>query len=521
MQHFISDEHFLEGLQNELSDMICHDKNNDLYKFQQTDDLRKVTSPHIATIRKLFYDKFRAWMSDVTGIAFTSRVDLSSSKYEYTDVLLCHDDELDTRRIAFVLYLSPSWNKEDGGLLDLFDTDEHGQPRDVVESLLPTWNSLSWFEVTEASHHQVSEVLSKGKTRLSVHGWLHSSPVVRSARYAEPLPELLPHIHIEEEMVYDWLNPIYLDAGVQAQIREKFEVDSEIELQEFLKEDKYAQLVDALRDTQLKWHKYGPPNKRNYHILPADNTMPDVVGKCIEFLRSEAVFLILSNLTGLRLHRLAPKPSDVSSDQLSSTDEADVEGADDVLASGADVEGAASADVVAGALAENMSCVDATTGTVDDSSSQSSESSLVVKRQRLDSDGGAAEKRTKSVEGKKLDDDEDTGAECNPRCRYEVRRWQHGSYTLVHDTDLGGSEFALDALLYCSCKDWQKDFGGHTSYIARGEDEELLTVFPMENSLALVYRDKDTMKFVKHVNHRATESPHATEFYDFSFTYYE
>jgi len=41
---------------------------------------------------------------------------------------------------------------------------------------------------------------------------------------------------------------------------------------------------------------------------------------------------------------------------------------------------------------------------------------------------------------------------CNPTCRYEVRKWQHGNYTLVHDTDLQGSEFALDAALFCLCK---------------------------------------------------------------------
>jgi len=50
---------------------------------------------------------------------------------------------------------------------------------------------------------------------------------------------------------------------------------------------------------------------------------------------------------------------------------------------------------------------------------------------------------------------------------------------------------------------------------------QLLTVIPVENSLALVYRDKETLRFVKHVNHRATESEFATEFVDFAFTYYE
>ena len=32
-----------------------------------------------------------------------------------SDVLLCHDDELEGRRIAFILYLVPEWSEEDGG----------------------------------------------------------------------------------------------------------------------------------------------------------------------------------------------------------------------------------------------------------------------------------------------------------------------------------------------------------------------------------------------------------------------
>lgn len=39
------------------------------------------------------------------------------------DVLLCHDDELEGRRVAFILYLVPPWESSDGGTLDLFSTD--------------------------------------------------------------------------------------------------------------------------------------------------------------------------------------------------------------------------------------------------------------------------------------------------------------------------------------------------------------------------------------------------------------
>ena len=54
---------------------------------------------------------------------------------------------------------------------------------------------------------------------------------------------------------------------------------------------------------------------------------------------------------------------------------------------------------------------------------------------------------------------------------------------------------------------------------------QLLTVYPENNSLALVYRDKETLKFVKHVNHRSSSdsgnSSTCRALYDFSFVYYE
>ena len=50
---------------------------------------------------------------------------------------------------------------------------------------------------------------------------------------------------------------------------------------------------------------------------------------------------------------------------------------------------------------------------------------------------------------------------------------------------------------------------------------QLLTVSPSENSLALVYRDKATLRFVKQVNHRILGMQCSDEFYDFSTVYYE
>lgn len=40
--------------------------------------------------------------------------------------------------------------------------------------------------------------------------------------------------HTQIEILESWVNPLYLDVGVQEHIREQFENESQIELQDFL-----------------------------------------------------------------------------------------------------------------------------------------------------------------------------------------------------------------------------------------------------------------------------------------------
>ena len=37
------------------------------------------------------------------------------------DTLLCHDDQLESRRIAFILYLVPDWSEKNGGAESSFN----------------------------------------------------------------------------------------------------------------------------------------------------------------------------------------------------------------------------------------------------------------------------------------------------------------------------------------------------------------------------------------------------------------
>ncbi|XP_068249664.1 prolyl 3-hydroxylase OGFOD1 [Palaemon carinicauda] len=410
MPQFLQDASFLNKVKEELSSLEMYKKNNDLYKFKQTSDLKSMSSPYIGTLRKFLYGDFRNWLSDVTGIELNNKVDMSSSRYEYTDVLLCHDDELEGRRVAYILYLTPPWYEKDGGTLDLFDVDNKGQPRDIVESLLPKWNTLAFFEVSPVSFHQVREVLSRDKIRLSINGWFHGPNIKRPSKQVVPPREFLSPVNFDEDEFYAWINPTYLDADTQRQIRKKFQSDSEIELESFICEEKYEELSKAIQSS-MKWVGTGPANKQSCKVLK-QGKLPGVIAECIKFLKSEALFLILSQLTGLKLHRLAPPDSDPDSE-----------------------------------------------------------------------------------------DEEEESKDSNPGVIIDIRQWSHGCYTLLRDCDQEERTSTLDASLFVSVSNkWSLDHGGFTSFIAKDEDEELLTVLPRSNCFALVYRDAETLKFTKYIN---------------------
>ncbi|XP_019742513.1 prolyl 3-hydroxylase OGFOD1 isoform X1 [Hippocampus comes] len=455
IKNFISSENFLENLQTELLMLNFQAKSNDLYKFKQSDDLRKQTKPHIAGLRSALFSQFRLWLEEVLDVKLEPTVDISCAKYEYTDILLCHDDELEGRRVAFILYLVPSWLSSDGGSLDLYTTDGHFQPQSVVKSLVPSWNTLVLFEVSPVSFHQVSEVLSQDKCRLSLSGWFHGPSLERHPRHIEPLMSRNEHLPRDETLLLEWINPLYLDISYQEQIQEEFEESSEIQLKDFLREEKFSQVCEALQLAQIQWAQKGPANKRCYESARLD-TLPECVSACWELLHSEAFFLLLSNFTGLRLHYLCPADDDDGDDGGENKDKE---------------------------KKESCEKDDKATGSSNETSIESEPST--------------------------------------PTCCGELRRWSHSSYTLLHDGEAARAEYALDLILPFSCAGWQSEFGGFSCYVANEEDEELLTIYPEDNSLALVYRDKETLKFVKHVNHRSKSNSSTGVFYDFSFVYYE
>ncbi|XP_065069559.1 prolyl 3-hydroxylase OGFOD1-like [Rhopilema esculentum] len=443
IKNLIEDEEFLKELKSDLLSLEFNEKSNDLYKFQQSHDLKVSTVKTIETLRNVLYCDLLSWLRGVTELKLNDTMDLSCAKYEYTDTLLCHDDELEGRRIAFILYLVPPWEEKDGGTLDLFSVDEHGQPAEIEKVLVPSWNSLVFFEVTPVSFHQVSEVLSKEKCRLSVSGWFYGESIPRPPTYIQErkLPEVGKKL--EDEILLKWINPMYLDSEIVDAIQNQLEENSEIQLDDFLLEERYMEVLRELESSENEWKMNGPANKRKYETIEYDDKLSPNLKSLVDLMHSEPMFKLLTKLTGL-----------------------------------------------------NLAVLD-------------------------------ADNNKESVSGTSSKADQEKASA--PSCCSEVRRWARGSYTLMHDSDPALKEFALDAMLFFRCDNWDPSFGGFTSYIADSEDEELLTICPTSNCLTLVYRDKETVRFVKHINasckdawdEQKVEVNDFFGFYDLSTVYYE
>ena len=76
------------------------------------------------------------------------------------------------------------------------------QPTTVVKSLVPRANSLLFFEVSDKSFHQVSEMLSANKTRYSINGWFHGKANNRPDKLIEMVPEPMPYLNIDVIVFY-------------------------------------------------------------------------------------------------------------------------------------------------------------------------------------------------------------------------------------------------------------------------------------------------------------------------------
>lgn len=175
-EHLSIDGLFIDEKINELFDELekldYYKESSDLYEFFRTVDFKNINNKKILQFRNLLLSKdFTNFISKVCDLNISKdNIDIHSLKLMKTNYLLCHDDRVDTRKIAFVLNFS-DFDDGDGGSLDLFDVKED-KANKIFESVVPKFNRFNLFKVSNKSFHQISEV-ETSKTRITIGGWFY------------------------------------------------------------------------------------------------------------------------------------------------------------------------------------------------------------------------------------------------------------------------------------------------------------------------------------------------------------
>lgn len=154
-------------------------RRTDLFCFRQSDELKgEHTVINNLLGQKYFDEEFIGHLEAVSGRKLGRQFDTSFQVYGYGDHLFPHDDLLENRAFAYVLYLvDDSYTEECGGALALLDSDVYMSPRRVVKRVHPSTNRLIVFEVSRISFHYVEEVLASSKSRYSLTGWFYFDDV--------------------------------------------------------------------------------------------------------------------------------------------------------------------------------------------------------------------------------------------------------------------------------------------------------------------------------------------------------
>ncbi len=112
-------------------------------------------------------EEFMQAMRELTGVAEIKTLYAQATMYTNGSFLMLHDDKvnIEDRRIAYVLNLTPTWRPDWGGLLQFTDNNSN-----VTETFTPHFNSLSLFTVPQ--NHIVSYVAPFATApRYAITGW--------------------------------------------------------------------------------------------------------------------------------------------------------------------------------------------------------------------------------------------------------------------------------------------------------------------------------------------------------------
>ena len=110
---------------------------------------------------------FRRFYEAISGLALGPAPLINAYAYGSGDFLSHHSDDVKSKRLSFVFYLTPGWERRFGGVLHMVHPDGE------VTEVAPDYNSLVVFDVAAQTRHFISAVepCAGESRRLTVSGW--------------------------------------------------------------------------------------------------------------------------------------------------------------------------------------------------------------------------------------------------------------------------------------------------------------------------------------------------------------
>uniref|UniRef100_A0A2H8TJ70 uS12 prolyl 3-hydroxylase n=1 Tax=Melanaphis sacchari TaxID=742174 RepID=A0A2H8TJ70_9HEMI len=293
-------------LRDALLKMTFKKKSCDLYSFSQSSDF--IRSPNLEKPKEveqflIFLKEIKQNIATYLGKKFNSMISASCSKYDRGDYLLCHDDRVDDRSVAFIYYLNYDWLPEWGGTLDVYSVDNMNCAKEIVKNINPEFNSMIFFPVEKYTYHQVAENTS-AFSRVSINGWFHCDELSWEM-YDHPVkclsPIYTPHLISPDRVktAFDvFIDPMYQDNMYREAVRDIFIRDGFIMCEGFFKPCMVDILSNEIFSNSMNWKIKGPLNKRQYKHVD-NKELPNSILFIVNMLKTDCMFKFFQECSGL------------------------------------------------------------------------------------------------------------------------------------------------------------------------------------------------------------------------------
>lgn len=292
-------------LRQALLTMTFKKKSCDLYSFSQSSDFIRSTNikkPKEVEQFLIFLEKIKQNIATYLGKTFNNMISVSCSKYDHGDYLLCHDDRVDDRSVAFIYYLNYDWLPEWGGTLDVYSVDDNNCATEIVKNINPEFNSLIFFPVERYTYHQVAENTSTF-SRISINGWFHCDDLSWQM-YPYPFkclsPFYTPHAVSANRcrsVAEMCIEPMFEEPIFREAIRDTFIKDGFIMCEGFFKSSMVDHLSNEIFSNNMHWKIKGPLNKKHYKYVDLDE-LPLTMLFVVNMLKTDRMFQFFQECSG-------------------------------------------------------------------------------------------------------------------------------------------------------------------------------------------------------------------------------